>query len=456
MAVFVCSACGAVAVGRYVLDVYRETGAITAQHLALEGILLVWILSALIGWKHQRSRLASWLNASAVIGLLPLLTWHIRQSYWAAVYGPRPLPVSYRWSLILGLAFAFSLIVAFLAHRITARRAAVRVTALTISLAGVLVAVEWAWSVVAPPFPPSSKYATQSKWITRRLDEAARGYPYVYRVGAGYRQVWGSNPRGYFDKDDGLDYDINDLGLRGPLCSRVKDVGTHRLAFLGDSLTFGEGVREADSLPEQVAGKLRAAAGRSVECLNGGVGGFNTEQEVTLFRDLLLPYDPDVVVVVMNPGDGNSRIVSETGSWWCSHKLERLSVVFSAVRSAARRAIMPPVPQCIDESCFDALAELRDMLGPSRRLLVVIYPCLDNLRRYPLKWLHDEVALRLRTEGYDVIDLLPALRDHPAPCLTVHPRQDMHPNEVAHEAVATVIAEHLLNDRAIGVARRAD
>lgn len=453
IAVFVCSTFGTVAVGCYVLDVYRQTGVITAQHLALEGILVLWLLSAVVARRSRWSRLAFRLETSAVIGSLPLLSWHIWRSYWAATYGPRPLPGYYRWSLILGLALAATLIIGFLAHRITARRTAFRITTVTIALVGMVVVVEGAWSALASPYPRSHKYATRGGWITSRLDESTRGYPYLYRTDAGYRQVWGSNPRGYFDENAGLDYRINDLGLRGPLGSRVKEAGVYRVAFLGDSLVFGEGVREADTLPQQVARALRdAAAGRTIECMNGGVGGFNTEQEVALFRDLLLPYDPDAVVVLMNPGDGNSRIVNETSSWWRAHKLERLSVIFSKARSAMRRAIMPPVPQCIDDSCFDALAELRELLGPNRRLLIVMFPYLDQLHHYPLEWLHDDVVSRLRAEDYAVIDVYPTLRDHPAPCLTVHADQDMHPNEIAHEVTATAVAEHLLRDVIVGVA----
>lgn len=453
IAVFVCSAFGAVAVGSYVLDIYRQTGVITAQHLALEGILVLWILAAAVAWRNRRNRLACRLEASAIIGLLPLLSWHIWRTYWATAYGPRPLPGFYRWSLILGLALATTLMIASLAHRIAARRTALRITALTIGLIGVVVVVEGALSLIAPPFPRSCKYATRGGWITSRLDESTRGYPYLYRADAGYRQVWGSNPLGYFDEDGGLDYRINDLGLRGPLGSRVKGAGVYRVAFLGDSFMFGEGVREADTLSEQVARILRdAATGRTIECINGGVGGFNTEQEVALFRDLLLPYDPDAVVVLMNPGDGNSQIVNETSSWWAAHKLERLSVVFSKARSAMRRAIMPPVPQCIDDSCFNALAELREMLGPNRRLLIVMFPYLAQLHRYPLEWLHDDVASRLRADDYAVIDVYPTLRDHPVPCLTVHPDQDTHPNEIAHEVTAIAVAGHLLGDVVVGVA----
>ncbi|MCZ6817531.1 MAG: GDSL-type esterase/lipase family protein [Planctomycetota bacterium] len=463
LAVFVCAACGGSAVGWYIYDAYRHLGVISGQHLLVIVIAAAWAVSALIGfWAPRRvaasrpstqkyepiNRLAARVNRLASVGLLPLLVWHISQAYWAAIYGARPVPAGYRLLLIFALMLAVLVICASVLRRLLGSRRAMG-PVVSLGMAAVLLFItEAVWSAMSVPFPGPRNFAVDGGFISRTVDESVTGYPYIYRSKVRYREEWGSNPRGYFDDRNGLDYSINNLGLRGRQPSPPETVGVYRVVFLGDSFTFGAGVRESDTLPEQVGRGLRALCDDCpIECVNGGVSGFDTRQEVALYRDLLMPYEPDAVVVVMGLNDRRPTSVNSTITWQPS-ELERVSVLFSRVRVAVAGWVVHDVAHELPsyETCFTALRDLRDLLGPDQRLLVAIYPYVDDrLWNYPLKDLHRQIAERLADDGIAVIDLLPVLLALGSAELCVHNQQDNHPNEVAHAAAGQAIAKRLGN-----------
>src|SRR6185436_18555330 len=54
--------------------------------------------------------------------------------------------------------------------------------------------------------------------------------------------VYDGNPRGYFHEGNKVEHVTNSAGFRGPEISIAKPENTVRVLFLGDSITFGEGV----------------------------------------------------------------------------------------------------------------------------------------------------------------------------------------------------------------------
>src|SRR5204863_1476949 len=76
---------------------------------------------------------------------------------------------------------------------------------------------------------------------------------------------------------------INALGLRGPEIERTPPVGRTRILALGDSMTFGYHLEEDETWPARLEALLRGA-GRDVEVVNGGVGGWSIDSE-TLFLE---------------------------------------------------------------------------------------------------------------------------------------------------------------------------
>src|SRR2546423_452209 len=64
-------------------------------------------------------------------------------------------------------------------------------------------------------------------------------------------------------------YHINRYGLRGLDFSDQRPTGTLRVAFIGDSITFGGGhVSDQETFVEQVASSLETRSGRKTEAIN--------------------------------------------------------------------------------------------------------------------------------------------------------------------------------------------
>ncbi len=89
---------------------------------------------------------------------------------------------------------------------------------------------------------------------------------------------------------------INDQGIRGPTYTPEPAPGVLRVAALGDSFTFGQGVEIEDAFPSVMARELQTR-GVPTEVLNFGVPGHATPQEVALVKDRVVDARPDLVLI---------------------------------------------------------------------------------------------------------------------------------------------------------------
>ena len=107
--------------------------------------------------------------------------------------------------------------------------------------------------------------------------------------------LYGMRPNTVVEGRGGVRYEVNADGFRGPSGARPKAPGTLRIAVLGDSVTLGYGVNDADTFPSLLAARL--AGSRPVEVLNLGVSGYNPYTEAALFADVGPIFTPDVLLV---------------------------------------------------------------------------------------------------------------------------------------------------------------
>lgn len=104
---------------------------------------------------------------------------------------------------------------------------------------------------------------------------------------------------GLFHKADfsgeyrGVVYSMNGDGLRGPEIARARTQGRPRVVVLGDSLVWGFGVPDGDSLCAALTQRRP-----DWDVLNFGVAGFGTGQELMLLEAEALAWRPDRVVLV--------------------------------------------------------------------------------------------------------------------------------------------------------------
>ena len=108
---------------------------------------------------------------------------------------------------------------------------------------------------------------------------------------------------GWFLKIPPVAQEVNSYGYRGPERPPAKPPGVFRVAALGDSYTYGMGVRVEDALPTQLERPLAGRGARTVEVLNFGVPGASLEDSVARLRQVAARWQPDLVLFFLYADD---------------------------------------------------------------------------------------------------------------------------------------------------------
>jgi lysophospholipase L1-like esterase len=94
----------------------------------------------------------------------------------------------------------------------------------------------------------------------------------------------------------------NERGLRDrPILPKAE--GEYRILALGDSVTFGSGVPQHQIFTFRLEQLLPGRLQRPVRVINSGVGGYNTVQEVTYFKQEGITLQPDLVMLTYVQND---------------------------------------------------------------------------------------------------------------------------------------------------------
>ncbi len=102
---------------------------------------------------------------------------------------------------------------------------------------------------------------------------------------------WALRPSTRYVGRDGETITVNDRGYRGSLHPDPPAPGVRRVVMLGDSITFGTGVGDADTFSN------RLDALPKLEVVNLGVDGYGTDQALIRLEREGLAYDPHVVIL---------------------------------------------------------------------------------------------------------------------------------------------------------------
>jgi lysophospholipase L1-like esterase len=246
-----------------------------------------------------------------------------------------------------------------------------------------------------------------------------------------------------------------------------KPRGVFRVVVLGDSIAAGLKVeRFADTFPPRLE-RLLAEKGLTAEVISLAVSGYNTQQEVELFRERGLRYEPDLVLVAYSltdrerlDGDILKTLLEAEGrgggvSRARAHPLLVKSALYRALRY---RVFAPPRPpqakasEATDEALAlvsgdtvaASFAELARLAKEHDfEVVVAVFPRLvRRFGSYRFWDQHEYVAGLSRQHGFHHLDLLPPL----AACRDAAPEKPLgidsyHPSPHGHACVAAAMAE---------------
>jgi len=310
----------------------------------------------------------------------------------------------------------------------------------------------------------------------------------VYQADPEIRYRLAANQRGWID--DGF-VTTNSLGFRGPEIAVPKPSGRFRIVAIGDSVTFGWGVNDADTFCAQLEHRLRERApAQDLDVVNLAVGGYNTRQEVALLARHVARLQPDLVLVgfysndvaeafddkdsmassgpapVATGGDGERVLhLNPAPSSWVDAQMRRSRAVYTIGRVVNRLAHKGEWGRSGFSMELDLLAG-RDspelaaawegvgkQFGALRSIatarhfgvaVVVLPPREQVLGAYPQSRYQTTARSLAEPLGFLVIDPLPALSHVATNGGTLFiPYDRNHPSAAGHRLLAQTIADAL-------------
>ena len=248
----------------------------------------------------------------------------------------------------------------------------------------------------------------------------------------------------------GVPVGINSIGLRNREIGLVA-AGTTRVMMLGDSLTFGWGVKEEDTPSRLLETVLNGGSqgAPKYEVINTGVGNYNTQMEVTYFMTKGIELKPDVVVLNYFINDAEPTPRRHEVGW--GEYSQAYVVLASAVDKISRiflgRADWKAYYRGLYEDDQPGWTEgqdaMRRLISFCRehgiKLVLVNYPELHEVKQYPFPEVTGAVEKIAESEGVPFLDLRPSVEDLVPETLWVSP-SDAHPNRIANERFAAAIA----------------
>lgn len=259
---------------------------------------------------------------------------------------------------------------------------------------------------------------------------------------------------------------INSDGFRGKELAKLQP--RFRLVVVGDSFAFGQGVRDDETLAEQLAVRLQQKMGASVDVINLGVPGYNTCQEYSRFKERALLLKPQAALLLYVENDTEPSPFSVKGDLVISPDVRTglLGDLAAAARESSatynlawtRFQLLKGATYSIDQyrelvarkfdlanpSWGKSKACLADMISLAKaqsiRFVVIPFPILQGLttKPYPFEMYTKAICDAVRTSGAECLDVVPTLQDLDIR-LTVS-QTEQHPSTEVYRRITEPIA----------------
>jgi lysophospholipase L1-like esterase len=292
---------------------------------------------------------------------------------------------------------------------------------------------------------------------------------------------------------------INNAGLRDKEYPLEAPPKTFRILIIGDSIAYGFGVQQNETLSAQIEDLLAAhwpPGDVHFEALNLGVTGYSIEQVVENLRVRGLQYDPDFIIYAYCLNDPmaysfelESLLVQLSGAktTYREDLLRRGKTLVGKLRIyllanyawRARRAEDKDGTRLEDrqwtsiadgsyDRFFTEMHSEAEGLGRLKRgiedlrhisrqtgipVATVIFPVFHDLDAYRLAHLHRKVESLHSESGVPVYDLLPLYLTMFESYGSVFIHNALHPNAVGHRLAAFYILQELTRDELLPLSK---
>jgi lysophospholipase L1-like esterase len=251
---------------------------------------------------------------------------------------------------------------------------------------------------------------------------------------------------------------LNSTGCRDREWTTDKPSGVRRIAFVGDSFTYGWGIkRPEDRFTDLIQARFDARSRGAVEVLNVAKSGWGTGDETQPIADMIKVFGVDEVVLCHVANDIEKLLPTGAGF----NPTRPPDPTFFNLDSSClmdylyRRIYLPRVPTVRgyhdwlaegygDESIWRAQQQqfgaiIRGCADHGVTLRVALLPFIRTSgEKLHQAALHATLRRFFEANHVPVVDLLPVLEEHPRDDLVVN-ANDAHPNEAAHALFATAL-----------------
>lgn len=285
------------------------------------------------------------------------------------------------------------------------------------------------------------------------------------------------NPRLLYTYKENIPNLTNSYGFHDKEYSLKKQDNKIRIIVLGDSVTYGVG--ESVSIDKNFLHILEDEI-KNVEIINMAHSGYNTTQEVELFKIKGLQFKPDIVLVfyVLNDPVNDSIELSILGKehlllrdklrkipflGWLENYSSFWNFTMNSILSMKIRLKVESIIGNNTESYYqhihnditfdNVISEFKTLKNMSQQynftLRVFIIPELVQPDKYINTSVHLKVKKSLNNIGIDVVDMLPIIKVYPPSKMRLGKHDNLHLNVEGHRIFANwlkpYIKEEILN-----------
>jgi lysophospholipase L1-like esterase len=270
------------------------------------------------------------------------------------------------------------------------------------------------------------------------------------------------------------DIPLNSKGLRDAEYDNPKTLETFRILVLGDSFTFGSGIKRIEDLYAKILEqKLNESKilGDNIrfEVLNGGLQNKITGDWLELLQSIVTSFKPDMLLVVFSLRDGckysdlhevfrktqielkerNEKLLLYRHSSlfkFIKNRIDMREISKKHIESFNSWYIGSPEQTIEWESAKMNVLKMRQIANENKAsFYFVIFPILFELNdNYPFNPIMKALQSYLKQNQIDYLSLFDSFKGKSGPSLWVS-KYDQHPNEEGHRIAADAIFSYVSN-----------